>query len=184
MSQEWSDIDTEKIANGEAHEWKKLVNRYNQVLVRHAQSITHDIQSANDITQMVLLNLWERRSTAVDIKSLDAYLMRAARNRALTYIQDRGRKVSYSSEIAMLTPGQQVNGPETVLQRREFGEMISIRIEQLTPKQREVIKHIQSQPKISTRRLGKILGCSHKNVQAIRNRIRRQFRKIQKLLEE
>lgn len=184
MPQEWSDIDIEKIANGDAQEWKRLVDCYNQVLTRHAYNITHDTQSANDIAQMVLLNLWEHRSTVVDIKSLGAYLIRAARNKALTYIRDRSREVSYSSDIAMLTPGQKVNGPETVLQREEFAEVILIRIEQLTPKQRKVIEHILAQPDISTRELGKILGCSHKNVQAILKRIREQFQKVQKLLGE
>lgn len=62
--------------------------------------------------------------------------------------------------------------------------MISVRLEQLTPKQREVIEHILLEPDISTRELGNVLGYSHKNAQAILGRIRVRFRKIRKLLEE
>ncbi|MHC4464072.1 MAG: RNA polymerase sigma factor [Planctomycetota bacterium] len=184
MSQKSSNIAAEKIANGEAQEWKKLVKRYNKVLVSQAYSITHDTQSANDMAQMVLLKLWEQRSIAVHIKSLEAYLVQAARNTALTYIQQRDREVPYLSDITMLTSGRKANRPETVAQQKEFREMISIQIARLTPRQHEVIEHILSEPTISTRKLGKVLGCSHKNVQAILGRIRHQFRNIQKLLKE
>lgn len=184
MSQQSSDIVAEKIANGEVQEWKKLVNRYNKVLLKQAYSITHETHSAKDIAQMVLLKLWERRSIAVHIKSLEAYLVKAARNGALSYIQQHDREVPHLSDITMLTSGQKVTRPETVAQQKEFREMISIQIEQLTPRQQEVIEHILSEPTISTRKLGKVLGCSHKNVQAILGRIRHQFQKIQKCLKE
>lgn len=184
MSREQYNIDTKKLADGESIEWEKLINRYHQVLVRHAHGITHDIHSANDITQMVLLNLWYQRSIAPDIKSLGAYLFRAVGNKALTYIKQRGREISYSSDIAVLTLDPKDNSPETAAQHKELKEMISIRIEWLTPKQREVIERIISDPYISTRRLAKIIGCSHKNIQAIIKRIRKRFQKIQKLLEE
>lgn len=80
MSKESSDIDTEKIANGETQEWRKLVDHYNQILIRHAYKIIRDTQSANDIAQTVLLNLWARRSIAIHIKSLRAYLVLIDRN--------------------------------------------------------------------------------------------------------
>lgn len=186
MSHGWGDIDAQKIANGDTREWKKLVSHYNQVLTRHAYNITHDTQSANDVAQMVLLSLWERKLNAVDIKSLDAYLARAVKNKALTYVQQHSMEVPYSSDIAVtvLTSGQNVNNPENTAQQKELLEMISVRIEQLTPKQREVIEHILLEPDISTRELGNVLGYSHKNAQAILGRIRVRFRKIRKLLEE
>ena len=68
---------------------ESIFHAHHPHLVRLAQVILRDQAAAEDIAQDVLLELWRRRETLTLATSLGAYLMRAARNRALNHIRHR-----------------------------------------------------------------------------------------------
>ena len=179
-------IDKDKIASGDEQEWKKLFELYYPILSEHAHRIVNDTHLANDIAEIVILKLWEKRSTAANIKFLRAYLIRAAKNEGFSYIEKLSYKKEtlYSFDIEIPAPVEKANDPETILQHKELQKTISISIKELTPRQREVIDHMSADTDASTRALGKTVGCSYKNIQAIIHRIRIKFGKANKLLEE
>jgi len=179
-------IDKDKIANGNKQEWEKLFELYYPILSEHAHKIVNDTHLANDITEIVFLKLWEKRSTAANVKFLKAYLIRAAKNEAFTYIEKLANKkvISYSFDIEIPAPLEKANDPETVLQQRELRKIISSCIKELTPRQREVIDYILADTNVSFNTLGKTVGCSYQNIQSIIRRIRIRFHKVHKLLEK
>lgn len=74
-------------------------------LVRFAESILGDRGVAEEVSQDVMLELWRRRETIVVDTSLQSYLFRSTRNRALNAI--RHEKVVQREEgsiAAMMTP--------------------------------------------------------------------------------
>jgi RNA polymerase sigma-70 factor (ECF subfamily) len=181
-------IDKEKIASGDEKEWEKLFELYYPILSEHAHRIVSDVHLSNDIAEIVLLKLWEKKSTVSHIKFLRAYLVRAAKNEAFSYIDieklANKKEISYSFGIEIPTPLEKSNDPETIAQQKELREIISTCIEELTPKQRNVIDHMLTDNNASFNALGKIVGCSYQNVQSIVRRVRLRFHKIRKLLEE
>jgi RNA polymerase sigma factor (sigma-70 family) len=186
MTEPQNAIDKRKICSGDEDEWEKLFEQYYPILGEHAHRIVNDTHLANDIAEIVLLKLWEKKSTVLHVKFLKAYLIRAAQNEALTYIKKVAdkREISYSFEIEIPVQLEKANDPRTIAQQRELRKIISTSIKKLSPRQREVINHILADTDTSTRALGKAVGCSHKNVQAIIRRIRVRFHKIYKLLKE
>ncbi len=186
MTEPQNVIDKDKIASGDEQEWEKLFKFYYPILSEHAHRIVNDTHLANDIADIVILKLWERRTTAVSIKFLKAYLIRAAKNEAFSYIDKLSYKKEtlYSFDIEIPAPLEKANDPETILQHKELQKAILISIKELTPRQCEIIDYILADTDASTRILGKTAGCSHTTVQAIIRRIRVKFHKAHKLLEE
>ena len=134
----------------------------------------------------MLLKLWERRYTATNIKFLRAYLIRAVKNEDFAYIEKLfyKREISCSLDIEISAPLEKAIDPETIAQQKELRKIILICIEELTPRQREIIDHIIDDSKASFNALGKNIGCSYQNMQSIICRVRVQFRKIQQLWED
>lgn len=186
MTEPQNAIDREKLCSGDEEEWEKLFEQYYPILGKHAHRIVNDTHLANDIAEIVFLKLWEKKSIVLNVKFLRAYLIRAAQNEALTYIKKMADKkeISYSFDIEIPAPLEKANDPRIIAQQKELRKIISTYIKELSPRQREVINHIMADTDASTRALGKTVGCSHKNVQAIIRRIRIQFHKIHKLLKE
>lgn len=186
MSKPQDVIDKDKIASGDEQEWEKLFELYYPILSEHAHHIVNDTHLANDIADIVILKLWEKKSTAANIKFLRAYLIRAAKNEAFTYIEKLANKkeISYSFDIEVPAQLEKANDPETILQQKELRKIISSCIEELTSRQREVIDHILADTNVSFNTLGKTVGCSYQNVQSIIRRVRVRFHKVHKLLEE
>ena len=77
----------ERLRAGDHQALESIFHTYHPHLVRLAQSILRDQAAAEDIAQDVLLELWRRREQLVLETSLRAYLLRAARNRALNHIR-------------------------------------------------------------------------------------------------
>ena len=94
------------------------------------------------------------------------YLIRVARNEALRYIEELAnrREISYSFDIDISAPSKKAKSPENIAHQKELRKINSTCIKELTPRQREVIEHILADTDVSTRALGKTVGCSHKNV--------------------
>ena len=142
-----------------------LLDRYERPLVRYAQSITGDLESARDVVQETFIKLVrgemrDGQNEEDNARHIEAWLFTVARNRAL----DHQRK--FSRIIPMPLPEDRpcgAPGPAAVLERRESASSLFRLLDALSPNQREVIR-LKFQNDLSYREIAEITQLSVTNV--------------------
>jgi RNA polymerase sigma-70 factor (ECF subfamily) len=76
-----------RIRAGAQDAFDDIFRSYYAQLVGVAESMLRERESAEDVVQDVMVELWRRRETLVLETSLRAYLFRAVRNRALNHLR-------------------------------------------------------------------------------------------------
>jgi RNA polymerase sigma-19 factor, ECF subfamily len=132
-------------------------------LVRMAMSVVRDQAVAEELVQDVMLELWRRRTQlALDV-SVQAYVMRATRNRALNHV--RHEKVEQRG--AVLAAAENPRAPAAT-HRVEAGELEAAyrsALDELTPRCREVFEMSRVQGLRYTE-IAQTLGITVKAVEA------------------
>jgi len=104
-----------------------LFRRYYAQVCRSVVRIVKQENVAEDLAQEVFLEVWRRKDT-IRITSVQAYLRRAARNKALNYIRDQ--KVRFDDDDT-----SQLRSPSVGIQRQleasELQELIDQTIDEL-----------------------------------------------------
>ncbi len=106
-------------------------------LVGFAEFILKDRPAAEDVAQEVMLELWRRRSDVVLETSLRAYLLQAARNRALNQI--RHRKVVGTVDPLAVSPAPAPHADRLVLEE-EMDLVVRRAVRELPDRCREVFE--------------------------------------------
>ena len=173
-----------------ATDLRGLLDRYERPLIRYAQSIVGDLESARDVVQDTFIryvrltagveasddamqanpDIPENRDgpAAVvatpldpsDTKHVEAWLFTVTRNRALDYVR------KHSRIIAMPLPEERQSedrGPDEALASRDAAEWLLKLLDELTPNQREVIR-LKFQSDLSYQEISDITGLSVTNV--------------------
>ena len=164
----------------DAPDISSLLARYERPLVRYAQSIVGDLESARDVVQETFIRYCRMQesggrdrgsgkngatepdpcSLTPDSSHLAAWLFTVTRNRAL----DHQRK--FSRIIPMTLPDDQPStapGPAAVLERRESATSLFRLLDALPPNQREVIR-LKFQNDLSYREIADVTQLSVTNV--------------------
>jgi RNA polymerase sigma-70 factor (ECF subfamily) len=152
-----------------------LLDRYERPLVRYAQSIVGDLDSARDVVQDVFIR-WVRREEAgqepgrngdkpTDSKApatshTEAWLFTVTRNRALDHLR------KHSRIIPMTLPDDRPcgePGPADALEQREAATSLFRLLDALPTNQREVIR-LKFQNDLSYREIAEVTQLSVTNV--------------------
>jgi RNA polymerase sigma factor (sigma-70 family) len=165
-----------------------LLERYERPLIRYAQSIVGDLESARDVVQdtfirYVRITAGEEENTmqtaqianddaeepaqaappaldTSDTRHVEAWLFTVARNRALDYVRKHSRIVA----MPVLEDRQsEERGPDEVLASRDAADWLLKLLDALTPNQREVIR-LKFQNDLSYQEIADITGLSVTNV--------------------
>lgn len=150
-------------------------------LFRLALRITASRDEAEDITQDVLLRVWEKRAELPAVDSLEAYVLTAGRNTAL----DRLRR----QETHHLTLGEQGDdrpdnapAPDDLLEHDEKLQRVHDLFSRLPEKQRTIMQLRDIEGK-TTRETALITGLTEENVKVTllraRRTVREQYEKIE-----
>jgi RNA polymerase sigma-70 factor (ECF subfamily) len=149
----------------DAQELTTLLDRFERPLVRYAQSITGDLESARDVVQETFIKLagggMNESSAGEDhARHLEAWLFTVTRNRALDHQRKFSRIVPLElpEERACASPG-----PAATLERRESAATIFGLLDALSPNQREVIR-LKFQNDLSYREIAEVTRLSVTNV--------------------
>jgi DNA-directed RNA polymerase specialized sigma24 family protein len=173
-----------------ATDLRGLLDRYERPLIRYAQSIVGDVESARDVVQDTFIRYVritagaeapddpmqvdspipvnsDGPATVVpppldpsDTKHVEAWLFTVTRNRALDYVR------KHSRIIAMPLPEDRQSeerGPAESLESRDAAEWLIKLLDELTPNQREVIR-LKFQSDLSYQEISDITGLSVTNV--------------------
>lgn len=165
-----------------------LLDRYERPLIRYAQSIVGDLESARDVVQDAFIRYvrltsgeedatMEAIQTATDdaeeptraipstldtddAKHVEAWLFTVTRNRALDHVR------KYSRIVAMPMPEERPSeeqGPDEALEAQDSADWLLKLLEHLTPNQRDVVR-LKFQNDLSYQEISDVTGLSVTNV--------------------
>jgi len=80
------------IQRGDETAFERLFRFFYRRIVRYVAAIVHDREIAEDVVQTVFVRLWERRGDWTVRTTVDAYLVRAARNQAIDAMRRHQRE--------------------------------------------------------------------------------------------
>ena len=144
-----------------------LLDRYERPLVRYAQSIVGDLESARDVVQETFIR-WCRGGTngtdatnaAPDASHTEAWLFTVTRHRALDVLR-KNRRI-----VPMTLPDDRPctePGPDAALASRDTERSLLALLDALTPNQREVIR-LKFQNDLSYREIAEVTQLTETNV--------------------
>lgn len=126
----------ERLKRGDVRAYEELYNSYYKSLVVYCYNLTKDQDSAEDIVQQTLLNIWSKRDRLEIQSSLKSYLYRAVHN---TFVNEY-RKLQ-KEDIALLELQKDIlidyiKIEESVLEEKI--KLLELAIDQLPPRNKEV----------------------------------------------
>jgi RNA polymerase sigma-70 factor (family 1) len=117
----------------------EIYNRYAENLTGFANTKLYCLADARDIIHDLFVTLWEERTTLIIHRKLESYLFTLVRYRVIDKIRKNITKEGYAGIISMLS---QSYGPEIEPQiaAKELQQQINIKLEELSPRVKEVYK--------------------------------------------
>jgi RNA polymerase sigma-70 factor (ECF subfamily) len=157
MSADFHDIESQQRAYVESV-FKQLERR----LFSFAFKITKSEITARDIIQDVFLKLWEQKDSIAQIENIEAYLYRAAKNKAIDFLRalanDDKLRSGYFSSIPLADEFTQKE-----ITRREFAELLDAAVKDL-PTQRGLIFQMSQMDGYSRKEIAEIMNISESTV--------------------
>jgi RNA polymerase sigma-70 factor (ECF subfamily) len=100
-----------------------LYDEYYDKLCKQVYLILHDKDKTEDIVQEVLVSLWRQRDELKISSSIEAYMKRSCRNRALNFIRDN--KIKIEEETVLMDREDTAVLPLQVLEMEEMDQKIN-----------------------------------------------------------
>jgi RNA polymerase sigma-70 factor (ECF subfamily) len=152
-----------RLRQGDRDAFDAVFRAHYPVLVGVAERIAGDRAVGEELAQDVMLELWRRHGSLVVEESLRAYLVRAARNRALNHVRHERMKVRTAPRAA----GETVTHAEAParLAEEEIEAAVQAAVSALPGRCREVFELSRGQG-LRYAEIATALGISVKTVEA------------------
>ncbi|MCB0488082.1 MAG: RNA polymerase sigma-70 factor [Cyclobacteriaceae bacterium] len=118
------------------HEFRDIYYKYHSRLFRVAYYILKEKDAAEDVCQDVFLKLWDRRGSADDIESMEAYLIQMTRNMALNHLESSKREERLQMELTWDTV--KINETDPIPENDKLRRVLEKAVSQLSPQCRLV----------------------------------------------
>lgn len=115
---------------------ESIYKNYYAMLCNQVYMVIRDKSIAEDIVQDVIVEIWKKRDNIEVHQSIEAYLKRACKNRALNYIRDQ--KIKWEDESELLDKEDKYVSSEEQIHYEELEQMVCKYIDQLPQKCRLV----------------------------------------------
>ena len=162
-----------RLRAGDEEAYDAIFRQWYAPVVRAAEAVVRERAVAEELAQDVMLELWRRRERLAPDVSIQAYLLRAVRNRALNHVRHL-RVEREGAPYAALPPAREAEAPSTIA-ASEITTAFEQALDELPPRCREVFELSRGQglrySEIATR-----LGVSVKAVEAHMGRALRTMR--------
>ena len=127
-----------RLARGDEAAYDTIFRAWYAPLVRAATGVVRDAAVAEELVQDVMLELWRRREQLDTGGSVQGYLFRATRNRALTHLRHL-RGAQRSAAVIAPEEAREATGPLELV-AGELDAAVKQAIAELTPRCREVFE--------------------------------------------
>jgi RNA polymerase sigma-70 factor (ECF subfamily) len=168
------------IAEGDEIAFKKLYDAYRGRLFNYMLKITKSPKIAEEIVLDVFLKLWTGREFLKEIKDLDAFLYKAASNKAIDFFRIAAKERKLQKVIEQRMRPCTDNGADATLLEHEYQLIVKKAIDQLSPQRRIVFQ------------LSRIEGLTHEEIaqelqlskNTVRNTMAETLRSIRQYLQQ
>jgi RNA polymerase sigma-70 factor (ECF subfamily) len=170
--------DTEiigRIRNGDIGQFESLFRSSYVSLVRYAQTLIKDHDTAEEIVQDLFFKLWETREKLNIESSLNGYLFRSVHNRCLHYIEHQKVVERHAAEF-IYSAADTDESPSDILNYNELQERVAKILERL-PERCGKIFTMSRFEGLKYNEIAEKLSVSIKTVEANMGRALKEFRK-------
>lgn len=169
----FTDVELVDLLNsGDENAFTEIYDRYWKLLFKTAYNILHDFASAQDITQNIFINLWERRNEA-KILSLKSYLQQATRFAVFRAIKDQQTFKAFYEHLADVTADIIMDDP---LIFKEQQELLNNIINALPEDCQETFR-LSREVNMTYKQIAASLGISEKTVEKRMSKSLKHIRK-------
>jgi len=140
-------------------------------LYRFALSLTKRVDEAEDIVQDVGIKLWEQRDKLVALHSIEAYAMRAVRNRCIDGMRSPCNRIDELSDTYDLAHEQT---PHKILEQSDMVALVRTLVDKL-PEQQQMVMRLRDIEGYELAEIAEILGM---NEGAVRTNLSRGRQKV------
>lgn len=127
----------QQLVEGDEGAFKTLYDRYGETIFRLVLKYLASEELARDISQEILIKIWEKREVLKKVQNFEGYLMHTARNHAIDVLRAASRSDIAKGEIArQFYQGNTYLDDETL--HRDYKSFIQRTIDSLPPRAREV----------------------------------------------
>ena len=154
-------------------ELSKMVIPFQDKLYRFALSIVGNTFEAEDVVQEVLIKIWKKKDSFIQIENKEAWCMTVTRNLAID--KRRGRKAIHEDVTTHYSISDNASNPEQVAEFNDTMSIIKSYIEKLPEGQKEVI-HLRDIEGFSYKEISSISGLSVERVKVNLHRARKTLR--------
>ncbi len=165
-----------KIQGGDIVEFERLFVKYYEPLVRHADKILNDLDTAEDTVQEFFYNFWKNRESFTPKLSLNAYLYRSITNNALRHREHMAIRRTYTEHVLSgVSETEFADVPENV-EMSDLKKAINATLQQMPERCSQVFRMNRFEGK-KYREIAEILSISVKTVEADMGKALQMFRK-------
>ena len=154
---DWAALNDEQV-------FKDLYKQYFVKLYRFAASLLHCHESAEEIVHDVLINLWKKRNSFLQIENLNTYLYVSVKNLCLNALRDSGKYSYIAIEDLYDKQFSCAIDPETLLIGKEKINDLNAVIDHLPPKCKMIFRLIKEDG-LKYKQVAEILNISVKTVE-------------------
>jgi len=119
---------------------------------------------AEEVVQDVFFNIWKNRETIRIRYSVKSYLYRSAYNHSMMHLR-KMRREHFMDDVSGPEPEMNAPDPSQVIQLDEVSELISLTLEKLPERTREIFR-MNRQEGLKYREIAEKLSISVKTVEA------------------
>lgn len=139
---------------------RSIVEAHAADLVRYADSILKDTESARDVVQDTFLKLWQRPPD--DESGIRPWLFRVCRNGALD-VRRKGGRMKPVTDTNLADRATEVPGPQEAAEKNEQHSQVLRLMKDLPENQQEVVR-LKFQNNMSYREIASVTELSVSNV--------------------
>lgn len=125
------------IAEGDQKAFTQLVDLYWKKVYGHALAYVKSVPRAQEITQDIFLNVWNKRERLKEVRDFKNFLFILGRNQIISSMR---KKLEELTDNDFLKVAQNVSLPDEQLQYKETQHIILEAIEQLPPARKIIFK--------------------------------------------
>jgi RNA polymerase sigma-70 factor (ECF subfamily) len=140
-----------------------LFHKYSKSLYAFALSITRDSFAAEEITQLVFLKVWEKRTQINEHLSFKSFLFSIAYHETISWLRKEKSEKRRISEFVR-TSGFQTNETEQTVEFRNLEGLATQMIQEM-PEKRKEIYQLSREQCFSNKEIAEKLGISVKTVE-------------------
>ena len=161
-----------------AHEFKIQVFPLKDKLFRFALRLLKNREEAEDVTQEILMRLWNRNHELDKYDNVEAFAMQAVKNLCMDKLKKRQMRYQ---KIDLVRHSQEKYHEDDHLERNEMHAIIQMVINKL-PEQQKMVIHLRDVEGYSTKEIESILNMEENairtNLSRARKKVRDQISKI------